>query len=127
MSIDALLEGAYTLISAKAPEEDPDRRAITHYCGVLKEAVVDTWKNRPRRILSDWRYCHVRRTYRKEMLMLEVGLSPIVSKEAENCWKAIQNVLILHGEAAECFGIAPKGDLERRIEATLKGLKIYDN
>ena len=59
--------------------------------------------------------------------MLEVGLSPIVSKEAENCWKAIQNFLGFHGEAAECFDIAPKGDLERRIEATLKGLKIYGN
>ena len=56
VAIDALLEGAYTLICSKAPENDHDRRAITHYCRVLKETEVNTWKDRPKRILSDWRW-----------------------------------------------------------------------
>ena len=59
--------------------------------------------------------------------MLEVGLSTIVSKEAENCWKAVQNTLAQCLGASECFGIAPKGDLDRRIEATLKQLKALKN
>ena len=55
-----------------------------------------------------------------------IGPQPDREQESGGFMDAIQNVLVLHGEATECFGIAPQGDLERGIEATLKCLKIYN-
>ena len=40
---------------------------------------------------------------------------------------AVQNTLTQHAGVSQCFGIAPKGDLERRIDATLKQLKVLKN
>ena len=57
--------------------------------------------------------------------MLEVGLSMVVSAEAEAAWQSIQVVLREQTQAEECFGIAPKSNIERRLEATLRRLRVF--
>jgi hypothetical protein len=49
----------------------------------------------------------------------------VVSPEAEAAWKSIQIVLRQQAQAEECFGIAPKSNIERRLEATLRRLRVF--
>ena len=52
--------------------------------------------------------------------MLEVGLTIRQSPNAGKAWNACSSLLTLHTGAVEKHGTAPKVDIVRRWEATLK-------
>ena len=66
----------------------------------------------------------MRRTYEKEYKILEIGLSVLTTKEAEECWKQFLVAMTANMSVALLHGIAPKSDMERRIETTLKRIRV---
>ena len=78
-------------------------------------------------IASTIRCCRVTRTFKKEWARIEVGVTPIVNGKVSSgalAWDAIKKVLKDNGTLFKA-GIAPKGNLERRVEQQMRkmGLK----
>ena len=96
--------------------------AITLYWQELQAMDV---QSRVETTLADFRYCRFRRTFNKETTMLEVSLSQTIGKSAETAWMGIWWVLEHHRGAKEMHGIAPRSNIEQRIELDLKKLGIF--
>ena len=74
--------------------------------------------------MRDFRYCRYRRTHNKEYSMFKCGLSPTISDEGKAAWVALKAAMLMHCQAVEKEGVAPKSDLERRLDAICRKLKI---
>ena len=118
---EAMIENSFEIVS-KIVEEVPAKTAISLYWQELQSMSV---QGRVDRILADFRYCRFRRTFSKETTMLEVGLSPTISTSAETAWMGIKWVLKHHCSGKEMHGIAPRSNIERRIEFALKKLGVF--
>ena len=57
--------------------------------------------------------------------MMEIGLNPTISAEADKAWRSLHYIMYIatHSErGVEKQGVAPKSDIERRIETLVQNL-----
>ena len=52
--------------------------------------------------------------------MIEIGLSPTISTEADKAWRSIRYIATHSERGVEKQRVAPKSDIERRVETLLK-------
>jgi hypothetical protein len=97
--------------------------AFTDYMATLPEDP----KQRMMLLLDDWRYARWRSTYKQARAIFEIGISPIASPQAHVLLKMMIRLLehTIDGELRH--GIAPKTQLELRLEQALKGLGAWNN
>jgi hypothetical protein len=107
-------------IEAKA---DGAKVAFTEYISTLPEDP----KLRLVTLLDDWRYARWRSTYKQARAIFEIGISPIASKEAHQLLRFIIKLLAQTIDGELRHGIAPKTQLELRLEQALKGLGAWNN
>jgi hypothetical protein len=101
---------------------DPVRAAFIAY-----EADLPTIPaKRLERILDDWRYARWRSTYSKQTAIFEIGISPIASPLAHTTLKMILLLLTQTVDGEQRHGVAPKTQLELRLEQALKGLGAWE-
>jgi hypothetical protein len=72
------------------------------------------------------RYARVRTCHNPKLVIMEVGHVGL-SEEATFCWKLARHLLVSHFDAQIKAGIAPKSALIRRVEASLRRLKVWRN
>jgi hypothetical protein len=75
-------------------------------------------------VLDQVRYARTRGTYAKRLTLIEVGVG-CLAPESAKFWSVAKKVLKMGFKGRARAGIAPKSGIERRIEATLKRLKIW--
>jgi hypothetical protein len=75
-------------------------------------------------VLDQVRYARTRGTYAKRLTLIEVGVG-CLAPESARFWAVAKKVLKIGFKGRARAGIAPKSGIERRIEATLKRLKIW--
>ena len=68
-----------------------------------------------------------RTTWNKSKLMAEIGLAPLASTRAQTLLRAWLSMFEKNYEGAQKHGIAPKNNLEMRIETVLKQLGVWKN
>jgi hypothetical protein len=100
---------------------DPCLVAFTDYLATLPEEP----KDRLQLLLDDWRYARWRSTYKQQRAIFEIGISPIASRQAHDVLKSIIKLLAQTVDGELRHGIAPKTQLELRLEQALKGLGAW--
>ena len=91
------------------------------------DQLPDDPKERLTKLLDDWRYARCRSTYRSQRAIFEIGISPIAGKEAHDFFRKIIDLLAQTIDGELRHGIAPKTQLELRLEQALKGLGEWNN
>jgi hypothetical protein len=104
-------------------KSDACKVAFTDYMATLPEEP----KERLATLLDDWRYARWRSTYKQARAIFEIGISPIASRQAHDLLKAIIKLLAQTVDGELRHGIAPKTQLELRLEQALKGLGAWNN
>jgi hypothetical protein len=87
----------------------------------------DDPKQRLTTLLDDWRYARWRSTYKQARAIFEIGISPIASPQAHKLLRMIIALLAQTVDGELRHGIAPKTQLELRLEQALKGLGAWTN
>jgi hypothetical protein len=116
----ALFTFASEVAVAQLPDHSRLRHDITAYMAELTMAEESGATAKADRLLADFRYARFRRTHKPEFVMLEFGMSALVTDTAKAAWSAVKAIMISIAGAVEKHGIAPKSDMERRVEAILR-------
>ena len=57
--------------------------------------------------------------------MVEIGISPIAHHKASDMLRATIRCLTQHLDGKEKFGVAPRTQLEARVQQTLEKIKVW--
>ena len=124
--VEATLDTTRLLIADKnIPIEDEITVAYTNYMEPFNRIVNP--EDKIKFLLQDWRYMRFRTTWNKSKLMAEIGLAPLASTRAQALLRAWLLMFEKFYEGAQKHGIAPKNNLEMRIETVLKQLGVWKN
>jgi hypothetical protein len=104
-------------------DDDPIVLAFTNYHESLQQE--PSAAKRTQRLLADWRYFRYGTTWAKSRSMVEIGLSPIASKEATALLPAIIALMEIAAAGHQKHGVAPKSQLELRLEGILRSLGVW--
>ena len=122
-----LMEGMVESLAATVESEadqSPEGKTCKEYCLEMQK---QTGKQRVEWIIRDFRYGRWRGTWSKNRALFEVGLSPVCRPQGQEMLHAMTALLIKNAEAVPRHGIAPKGQLELRVEGILKKLNVYQD
>jgi hypothetical protein len=79
------------------------------------------------KLLEDWRFCRYGTTWTKARSVVEIAISPIACPEAAAVLKAFIALLKIVHDAVQKHGVAPKNQLELRVESILKRAGVWKN
>ena len=117
--IGTLLETCLAIATEKLPNSRP-LQDITAYWTELNQLASP---EQAQRLLSDFRFARLRKVYSKDHIMMEIGLSSVITPSAELAWKALHYVATHSEQGSEKFGVAPKTDVEKRVAFLLDKFK----
>jgi hypothetical protein len=104
-------------------QQDPDRLHVCRYADDLERLSGET---QAEFIADQIRYCRLRSTYAKRFTMLEVGVA-CMAPESARLWAITKRLMVRYFRTRMRCGVAPKSGMERRIEATLRRLRVWAN
>jgi hypothetical protein len=105
-------------------DEDPLSLAFTAYSSQMEE-VMATPEDKICHLLQDFRYFRYRTTWTKARIMVEIGLAPLASKLAQSLVRAWIRMFCRFSEGVQKHGIAPKSNVESRLEQVLRQLNVW--
>jgi hypothetical protein len=110
------------IIDETLPDQHPLVVAYTGYTmdtdGLEVEAKIKF-------LLQDWRFMRYRTTWNKQRLMCEIGLAPLASSKAQALCRAWLQMLCSYYDGTQKHGIAPKSQIEQRLENILRKMNIW--
>jgi hypothetical protein len=121
--VEATMDTTKQLIQDEClPDEHPLARAYTDYTSDIEGMDVTA---KIKFLLQDWRFMRYRTTWNKQRLMCEIGLAPLASAKAQALCRAWLQMLCTYCDGTQKHGIAPKSQLEQRLEQVLKKMNIW--
>jgi hypothetical protein len=116
---EAFIEWVSAELSEVAPDS-PEASDFKKYCDNLRatEPIAKAWM-----IADDVRYFRTRSIFKQHRMMLEVGIK--WSPQTERLWSVARQVLVQKHKCVIKAGIAPKSNIERRIERELVRIRAW--
>ena len=110
-----------TIVKEHLDEGSSDRADIVSYVDSLTPM---SGAMQALAICSQVRFCRLRTTFSKKLRILEVGVG-VMEPRAADTWHTGRALREENYSLKVMRGIAPKNGLEKRIEATLRKLKVF--
>ena len=110
------------ILDESLPDEHPIARAYTDYTSDMLGMDVEA---KILFLLQDWRFMRYRTTWSKQRMMCEIGLAPLASTKAQMLCRAWLQMLCAYYSGVQKHGVAPKTQLEQRLEQVLRKMNIW--
>jgi hypothetical protein len=121
-----IVEHGYEVATQHLAKESAELQRFTEYWQKLENLKLKDPKLLDQEIIDTVRYARFRTCHDPRRILMEVGhvgLAP----EAEWIWKFTRYLLVKHCNGDIKAGVAPKSALIRRVEASLRRLKVWRN
>jgi hypothetical protein len=121
-----IVEHGHELANTHLAHDAPELQRFNAYWQKLEELKNKDPKLLDQEILDTVRYARFRTCHDPRKILMEVGHVGL-SAEAEWIWRLTRHLLVKHCNGDIKAGVAPKSALIRRVEASLRRLKVWRN